>query len=419
MKRKLLGEKRYAYAPNAHNFIHVLLHEVIDIEKLRTAIAMLHKANPVLNSLLERTEHGLELVEIPFIMPEIIEIERMNAKTYKKAMKEEERIPLNLRQSTGYRLVIVSDDEYTDVILMSHQILIDAESSLLLLAAILKAYTSNSVTSFAYGVMKQSQLDLNIVDRNLLKRVITQYKDDPKFFVEEEYRKQYMEYYRTYTSKFTNVLLTRDESKAVIEYCDKYNLDLYAFIFTAFKASEEKYQNNRNNTFKGSVIMRNLRDKDETLGNYDSLGFIKFIYNANKSLIENTLVLMKMIEGTDFTSYYNLNFELSLSAFKALENNTNVSMGLQHFAHRLGYWNQLIGSELSFANALAYDAALPIEHIDVFRASHQLVEKNISIVRYGDRIYIGMQYNSLSTNEKDMNDIIENTRLILTDSIRE
>ena len=165
MKRKLLGEKRYAYAPNAHNFIHVLMHEVIDVEKLKIAISMLHKANPVLNSLLERAETGFELVEIPFILPEIIEVERNNPTTYKKVMKEEERIPLNLRQSTGYRLVVVRDEEYTDLILMSHQILIDAESSLLLMQAIIKAYKLNVVTSFTYDVGKQTQLDLNVVDR--------------------------------------------------------------------------------------------------------------------------------------------------------------------------------------------------------------------------------------------------------------
>ena len=252
-----------------------------------------------------------------------------------------------------------------------------------------------------------------------LKNAINQYKDDPMFLVEEEYRKKYMEYYHSYTSKFTNIYLSDNESKKVLKYCSKYNLDLYAFILTAFKASEDKYQKNHNSAFKNCVIMKDLRDKKAMLGNYDTLGFIKYIYNANKSLVENTLLLMKLMDSADYDSYYNLNFEFSLGAFKALENKNDVSMSLQHFAHRLGYWNQLIGTELTYANELPYDASLPIEHIDVFRANHQLVEKNISIVKYGDKIYIGMQYNSYSTNQKDMNDILENTRLILTDSIKE
>lgn len=419
MKRKILGEKRYAYAPNAHNFIHLLLHEVIDMDRLYKALTLLHRVNPILNSFLAKTETGFELTDIPFMLPEVIVMERKNEKTYKKVMKEEERIPLNLHQNSGYRLIVIKDEEYTDIILMTHQILVDAYSSLVLVKAILDAYDKGILIEFAYDSVSCGQLHLNLIDRKMLNHAIVQYKDDPMFLVEEDYRKKYMEYYRTYTTKFMNIILTSEESNALLSYCRMYNLDVYALIFTAFKASEDKYQKNRDRHFSESVIMKNLRDKKENFGNYATLGFISFTYNAKHSLVENTRAMMKCLEKCDYSSYYLLNNEFSLGAFKALEDKNDISYSLMHFAHKLGYWNYLIGTELSFANEIDWQTNLNIETIEVLRATHRLVEKNISIVKFNSNINIAMQCNSLSANEKDMKDILRNTKDILIDSIKE
>lgn len=419
MKRKIMGEKRYAYAPNAHNFVHVLLHENIDVEKLKKSIAILHKANPILNSLLYETKNGLEYNDIPFMMPEIIELERIAADTYKDVLREEERIPLNLHHNSSYRLIIIKDDEYTDLILMSHQLLIDEYSTITLLQSILMVYDTAVVTNFTYDNLVSMHLNMNKLDHLLLQKVKKEYMKDNEFLIEENYREKYFDYYRVHKTAFYNLNLSKDESHALIAYCERHNLDLYALIFTAFKASENKYQGNRSNKFKESLIAKNIRKDSNEFGNFNTLGFINFQYNASKSLIENTKQLMNCLAKCDYLSYYCLNNELELEAFKALENQKNISLSLKHFANKLGYWDYLMGSELSFANEIECRTTLAIERVDILRASHRLVEKNVSIVLFDKCIYITMQFNKLSTNSKDMKDIINNTKLILVDSIKE
>ena len=152
MNRVLQGEKRYAYAPNSHNFIHILVHEVIDNERLELAIKKLHQANPILNSLLVRNNEGLERDELPFMMPEIIYLDRLNDTYYKKVMKEEERIPINLHNIGAYRLIILKDDEYTDIILMTHQLFMDANSSLHLMKALSLSLIYDFTNTSGYAI---------------------------------------------------------------------------------------------------------------------------------------------------------------------------------------------------------------------------------------------------------------------------
>ncbi len=418
MRRRVNSERRYVYAPNAHNFVHILIHEVLDVEKLSKGIAMLHHLNTVLNSVLYECEHGLELREIPFMMPEIIVLNRDNEKSYKKIMNEEEMIPINLRSNAPYRVIVLRDNEYTDLIVFSHQVMMDAHSTLTLTKAILAAYEGKGYDHFEYDTVNDIQLELSLLEHHFLDQVIKKYRDDKLCMVEEEYRHNYREYYKTYRTKYVEIIFDEDETKAIKNYANVHNLNLYTTIFTAFKAAESKVQGNRDKNFKQSVILKSLRSSDDEFGNFATLGFIYFEYNPHKSLEFNTKVIQKILDTTDYNSYYYLNKVIPMSAFRALEEKKDVIFDLDYYAHRLGYWDYQIGSELSFCDEIEFDSCLPIENIQVLRGTHQLVEKNVSVVESAKKLYVTLQYNSKSANRKDLHEIIQTMAELLLENAK-
>ena len=420
MKRAIIQEKRYAYAPNAHNFIHILLHEVIDMEQLKKAIMILHRANPILNSILVQDETGFAYEELPFMMPEIFELERLNEKYYKKVLSEEERIPLNLHQNSSYRLIILKDEEYTDLILMTHQLLLDATSSLDLLKTILEVYTTGKVHTFISKPLPPHQLKLSYIDQLMLTKVRNSYKNiDEGYFSNEAYRKFYMNYYHNFKTKMIHFKFNDEETKKIKAYCKLYQINLYTLLFTALKSAEDRIRPNQLSSYKHSVIMKNLRNVQDSFGNYATLGYLDFRYNYKKSIVENCKNLEAKIKATDFYSYYYLNSEFPIEAFRCLENKDDISFSLAHFATRLGYWDKMAGSELSFCDHVELPQELQPIQVEILRSCHQLVEKNMSIIEYNGHLSFNLQFNSRSTNYKDMKDMVQHMHWVLTEGIRE
>lgn len=422
MNKELSNERIYAFSPSANVTIHVLVPKLFTHEYFEECVSKLVRDIPHLNSVYDIDEERKPyLREVGFMMPQILYVQRKSRKTYRKTIQEEERIPFVRRNNPLYRIVVLEDENYTEILWISHRMLFDEESA------------KRVCASFVRLLQQETTAELEMTNNAEVNESLGRYWNLKKKFVlhwfekhyhevkEMQYRDMFMHYYANHRTKVEEVTFTKEQTRALQAFCENYQLPLEAIILACFLCAQQKYENKDTKAFHMVDYQDTSKSKSEReLGYFKEMVTVELSYVARKSLVENAQHLYKVI------SKKKQERELH---FSALIHNLPIDLLADMYAEG---GNEESNLAISMLKKEIYDgkrrhglAYLPLHDLDcegaeiftVLPSINMSDEKIITSLICNGCLNITMQYNRMNTNRKDMRELMNHAILMLTDCI--
>lgn len=411
MRTELNNERIYAYSPSANVVCRVLIPQRFTREQYEVAMRDLIKALPHLNSVFDiDDQRNPYLREVAFMMPEIIYMNRINSKFYRKVVQEEERIPFVRRNNPLYRIVVLEDEEKSELLWISHRLLLDEESTKRVCSAFVSHLQGEELPEFSFVSGHEVSESLNYYWSFKKKRLLHYFEKHQHEFKEIRYREMFMDYYSKHRTKIEEISFTQEDTKDLLMYCKEANVSLDALINVCFACAQEKHENKNNKAFHTIVWGDTSKSIEETeLGYFKDIAKLEFTYANRKSLKDNVIRFENLVSKLKQSS------EIHESSFIH-----NLPVDLLGDMFALGDSNQEDYAVSSLKKAI-YDvkhrhgmAYLPLQATtckgcELFQVLPSLFlndEKMVCSVICNDCLNITMQYNRMNTNSKDMREIM-------------
>lgn len=424
MKTALNNERIYAFSPSANVVCRVLIPRKVTQEELESGLRDLIKSLPHLNSVFDMDENRAPyLREVGFMMPQIIFMERSNSKFYRKVVQEEERIPFVRRNNPLYRIVVLEDEDTTELLWISHRVLFDEESTKRVCAAFVAHLEGEILPEFSFVLKEESAESLSYFWGLKKKMLLRHFEKHPRDFKELRYREMFNQYYSRHRTKIEEVSFSKEETESLLEYCGNNNVSLDSLINVCFIFAQEKYQNKNNKAFHTVVYGDTLKSRNEfEVGYFKEIAKLEYSYIKRKSLLENVVKFEKLLETfkedserLDSSFIHNLPVDLlgDMFAHGDIEEHdyaiSSLKKAIYDVRHRHGI-SYLPLQETSCKGATLFQVLPSLFMND---------EKIICSVVCNGCLNVSMQYNRLNTNSKDMREIMNCVVEILKDCSKE
>lgn len=411
MRTALNNERIYAFSPSANVVCRVLIPRKVTREEFENAVRDLVKALPHLNSIFDMDEERKPyLRDVGFMMPEILFMERLNPKFYRKVVQEEERIPFVRRNNPLYRIVVLEDENTMELLWISHRLLFDEESSKRVCAALVAHLEGEELPEFSFVQKEETEEALSYFWNLKKKMLLRHFEKHPRDFKEIRYREMFNQYYSRHKTKIEEVSFSKEDTKALLTYCKKHGVSIDALINVCFAYAQETCQTRNDKAFHTVVygdVSRSVRPSE--LGYFKEIAKLEYAYTKRKSLVENVVRFEKLLEKLkedseklDSSFIHNLPIDLlgDMFAHGDVEEEdyavSSLKKAIYDVRHRHGM-SYLPLHELSCKGCTLFQVLPSIFMND---------EKMICSVICNGCLNVTMQYNGLNTNSKDMRSIM-------------
>lgn len=417
---ELNDERIYAFSPSANVVVRAIIPQHFSQEHWEDTVKELVKKLPYLNSVyMVDEERKAHLRELWYMVPQIIFLNRNSKKFYRKVLQEEERIPFVRRNNPLYRLVVLEDEECSELLWISHRMLFDEESTKRVCRTFLALLQGEMPSELNFTIREELPESLNYYWNFKKNHILHHYAKHQHQSSEYHYREMFMHYYTTHRTKVEEINFTCEETAKLLQYCERHHLKLEQLIPVCFACAQQKNEQKDTKSFHTIVLQDTSSSKQENeLGHFKEVALFEYHYTARKTVIDNVEHYAKIVEKRGLMSEIQMhslihNLPLDLLADMYVDGDRANNDYAVSSLKKLFY-------DVKNRHGIAY---LPLhsticEGVTLFQVLPSISmsdEKQVCSLICNDCLSITMQYNRMNTNRKDMREIKNHVEMMLRD----